>query len=109
DRYAHCWRYEVELHNDVATETAHRLEKANGQRTANIASMVWKTYQERGILADYAPEDEQLALPASVRSPTDTDRRLSWLREQVRPACRALALVVPHAIILEALGLVDEL
>jgi len=109
DIYTHCWRYEVETHNQVATSTASRLINSGASICALIASLVWQTFKERGIEPPYTKQQESAALPTQVRQESDIDRKLNWLSTQVRPCVLKLAQAVNRDILMEALGLADTL
>lgn len=107
--YTHCWRYEVELHNDSATRVAHRLRGSSGKLYELIASLVWNTFNERGIRPPYTRQQEQSTIPLPKHPQSDVDRRLKWLSEQVRPTIRKLLENVNRDIVMEALGIADRL
>src|SRR5215216_290201 len=107
--YTHCWRFEVELHNHIAKKVAHLLHSVNGKIYANIASMVWQTYRDRGIEPPYTKTMENTALPIMKHIESDVDKRLRWLAEQVRPTVQRLLAAGYGDIVLESLGLGDRL
>ena len=85
DRWRFAWRWEVELTDGHAKYALSTLEDW-GQSEHSVAALVSAYFEEKGITIP----DTGTVLPLPVsrvpRPATDTERRLRWLREQVRPA-----------------------
>jgi DNA relaxase NicK len=107
--YANCTRYEVEFHNNAANDAALYLFSGSRAQARASASTCWQVFNERGIKLPYDRESEENALLPQRAAATDIDRKINWLREQVRPTVRKLALVLDRGIIEQALwGDTDE-
>lgn len=106
DQYRGCWRYEVELKNDLATDMAHALSTASHPLSL-IAGFVHRWYSMRGITPAFTSESPFDLRPLSKR-PTDMERKLEWLGGQVRPTVAELKKRGYLARALRALGLEDE-
>jgi DNA relaxase NicK len=107
EEYERCWRYEVEMHGRPATQAARFLYNS-GKGIARIAATtVWRYYHERGIDPPWDRDDEEGALQPAPAPITDIERKLNWLRTQVRPTVAYLRDNVPRAILDGALGLID--
>ncbi len=105
DKYKQCWRYEVELHNALANETAKLFVKSEYTQSQQAAVFVRQWLKKRGVNAPWRAEVELYALPSETNVQGDTEARLKWLRMQVRPTLRRLIKLGLRASILEALGL----
>jgi len=108
ERYKDCWRYEVQLKNKLATNTAALFRVSEYAQPTQAAVFVKQWLRKRGVRAPWSAEAELHALPSDTTTPSDVETRLRWLREQVRPAIRRLLKLGLRATILEALGLDDE-
>lgn len=81
------WRYEVEIKKPRADVLAKSLLAANAQgedMDIPIKTYVWNWFNARGIQPKYSPGDNGLLAEVGKRV-TTTDRKLAWLRTQVRP------------------------
>lgn len=105
--YKDCWRYEVVLRNDFATQTAELCRLSEYPQPGWAAMFVRQWLRKRGVLVPYAAAAELHALPSRETHESDVETRLQWLREQVRPSLRRLLKLGLRDSILEALGL-DE-
>jgi DNA relaxase NicK len=98
-----AWRYEIEYKGQSAKEIVAFL----GQTTDNesrIAAIVHKRFSKWGVETPWVPS---ISLPRldGPNLPTDDERRLEWLRNQVRPAIETLTASYTGDQIREALGL----
>lgn len=103
--YEGAWRYEVELHNATATETATELHYALFPLEEAICSAVWAYWHAKGVnpAFDTFPSGIEIVLPR--REETTIDRSLRWLAEQVRPTVARLSAIGYTSSVLAALGL----
>src|SRR5882672_300149 len=108
ERYKDCWRYEVQLKNNLATQAAGLFKTSEYTQPEQSASFVRQWLKKRGVAVPWTAAAELHALPSEVNNPSDVDNRLRWLREQVQPSLRRLIKLGLRDSILEALGL-DEL
>lgn len=102
------WRYEVQCHNQVATALAEQLMLMNGSLDAAIASCVWHWWAERGVLPRFKLPDTYFTIDAPRAPINDLERKLNWLKTQVRPTIKLLWGLADHDILMEALGLPTE-
>ena len=106
------WRYEVEYKAERAKHTCNELFLRSCRRkplSANIAKTVYNWYSAREILPIFGepPDGDCIALQLKAEE-TTYERKLNWLRTQVRPTVQSL---IPHnrTNVLLALGLGDLL
>jgi len=108
DRYKDCWRYEVQLKNRLATNTATLFRLSEYAQPNQAAVFVRQWLRKRGVSVPWNAEAELYALPSDTNTPSDVESRLRWLREQVRPALRRLIKLGLRDSILEALDLQEK-
>lgn len=84
-RYERCWRYEVELKNELATETAAILWERQSDIWTACRSMVGEWWERRGVTVPWS-YTVPLVIPR-IRSAaaSDVEKKLRWLHEQVGP------------------------
>lgn len=105
EQYINCWRYEVQLKNALATKTAELFKLSEYAQPMQSAVFVRQWMRKRGVRAPWKADAELHALPTAEKHNSDVETRLTWLREQVRPAIRRLLKLGLRDSILEALGL----
>lgn len=103
--YENCWRFEVELHNDSATQAATYLYEGSRSQPRAVSSTVWHYFVERGVLTPWPRESEENAVLPRTAPRSDIERKIAWLSEQVSPTVRLLMERVPANMVLEALGI----
>lgn len=103
--YEGSWRYEVELHNASATETAQELLYSLFPVEEAICSAVWKYFHSKGVQPtfDNFPQGVEIVLPR--REETTIERSIKWLASQVKPTVAKLVALGYTSDVLEALGL----
>jgi hypothetical protein len=103
--YKGAWRYECELHNEVATKTAYNISRSLFPLEETISAAVWRYYRERGVnpIFEAYPDRGKVVLPK--RETTSLDRSLLWLEKQVRPTVARLVALGYTSSVLTALGL----
>lgn len=105
EEYRHAWRFEIELSGSPAAEIwagAHAAEP----RPEAVAGWVRWYLARRGVSLPDTLSSVLASTPQAPRRETDNDRRLAWLRSQVRPSIdKMLASGVSLAQVREALGL----
>lgn len=97
------WRWEIEFKREEA-EAWHRriLEKHFGP--ADVAATVAARFARFGVTPNFrSPTTAQL--PTIPRAETDAERKLAWLKQQVRPTIRFLSQHYTRDELLIALGL----
>jgi DNA relaxase NicK len=103
--YKGAWRYEVELHNDAATDAARYLLENGLSLEQVIASTVRQYYTGRGVAVPWYTAEERNALRPLLVMESDDGRSLKWLAAQVRPTVARLLRKGYTASVIEALGL----
>lgn len=108
ERYKECWRYEILLRNELAGKMAELFKKSEYAQPNQAAITVRQWLAKRGVAVPWKAEAELYALPTIAIAQSDEEKRLQWLREQVRPAIRRLLKLGLYDSVLEALGLNDK-
>lgn len=108
ERYKDCWRYEVQLKNKLATQTAALFRLSEYAQPTQAAVFVKQWLRKRGVKAPWSAEAELHALPSETTTASDVETRMKWLREQVNPAIRRLIKLGLRDSILEAIGLAGD-
>jgi DNA relaxase NicK len=103
--YTRCWRYEVMLRNDHATNLCRSLQARIADYTQFCSDYVAIWYEKRGITIPWIISDAPVPIPPIKTLPTDIERKQNWLKHQVRPTVEYLLTVADRAVILELLGL----
>ena len=103
--YEGAWRYECELHNATATETASELYYSLFPLEEAICSAVWSFYHSKGVVPCFPtfPAGVEIVLPR--REETTIERSLRWLETQVRPTVAKLVALGYTSSVLDSLGL----
>jgi DNA relaxase NicK len=107
ERYQNCWRYEVQLKNDLATKAAAIFAEVEYTQQTMAAIFVRQWLRRRNVSTPWRSEAELTALPTIDPKNTDVERTLDWLRHTVAPSLRRLKKLGLYDSILEALDL-DE-
>lgn len=102
------WRYEVQLKNRFAEKVAEQFTKSDYPPAMHATVFVKQWLRHRGVTTPWKAEAELLPLPRDNNAPTQSEARLRWLRDQVRPAIRQLLKYGLRDDIIAALGLDDS-
>lgn len=105
-----AWRYEVEYKSNVAAEYAKNLVaavNAGSDPGRAIASTVWRFFDGRGIRPIFSHQDGAITCQPEV-TVTSYNRKLQWLRSQVRPSVEKLFQAGRGGEALEALGVTPD-
>lgn len=97
--YARMWRYEVVYRNDRAQVVTAAICPGSENRAATIRNTVAEWWKARGVDCSYFATGAGAVVPLYRTLPTDIERKLIWLRSQVRPTVKLLL----------ELGMQDEL
>lgn len=84
--YERCWRWEVTAKNEYATSWWQDVAKSMNTRASLCARIVASWFAIRGVTPEWAAYIPLIALPLIKEVPSDAEKRLRWLKEQVRPA-----------------------
>ena len=103
--YARTWRYEVMLRNEHAAALCRSMSDRAATRTQYVSDFVAVWYQKRGVEVPWTYDEEIVVLPPIKTLPTDTEKKLNWLKHQVSPTVKYLLTVCEKETILELLGL----
>lgn len=105
----HLWRYEVEFKRPLADAVMDEFTAADpDERAEVIGDTVLDWFENRGVLVPQNG-DRQHAMQLTVEKRVTTyDRKLAWLRTQVRPSVRELVEAGLGAQVVNALMLPVE-
>lgn len=106
DRYARCWRFEIELKDPVARKAVDDL-RSQSSLDHGVASLVRGQFAKWNIDIDLPVQGRQLAGSIGRRE-FDSERALNWLSSQVAPSIEKLLATVDRETILEALKLAER-
>lgn len=84
--YDRCWRWEVTAKNAYAGEWFKAVTIQADKRPQVCASIVASWFALRGAKPEWSAYVPLITMPLIKEIPTDADRRLRWLKEQVKPA-----------------------
>lgn len=103
--YEGAWRYECEMHNHTATETATELYYSLFPLEDGICSAVWRYFRAKGVkpVFDCFPSGIEIVLPR--REETTIERSIRWLETQVKPTVAKLVALGYTNDVLAAIGL----
>lgn len=104
--YSRCWRYEVVLRNELSTQLAHTLANTTAARADFCVSFCTAWLAKRGVHIRGLEHSRGAALPIERTMPTDVERKLRWLKEQVQPSVEYLIGLGFRDAVLELLGLI---
>lgn len=107
--YTRCWRYEIVLRNELATQLAYQLAHSDASRTDFCLQTVLAWLDKRGVRVPGLVPGRETALPIERTTPTDVERKLRWLSEQVQPSVAYLVGLGFRDAVLELLGLIDKI
>jgi len=102
--YQRCWRFEVMARNDYARAYYQQLQVPADARPRASAALVASWYVLRGVECDWAAYIPLITLPLIQEIPSDAEKKLTWLRGQVRPALKWLMQNKQGIRAMEALG-----
>lgn len=103
--YEGAWRYEVELHNQTASNTATELLFGLFPVEEAIVSAVWQYFRSKGVTPAFNTNAAGFSIVLPRRDETGIERSIRWLAEQVRPTVARLNEMGYTSSVLEALGL----
>lgn len=105
EAYERCWRYEVVFRDELAREWADMRRSNNSSVAWCCVETVGQWLEARGIAVPFRFTGSVEVLPKLRTLPTDVERKLEWLRTQVRPTIAYLLELGFESIILEYLGI----
>lgn len=106
--FRNAWRYEVRFRGEYASKWALLLSDRSAVREAHILEAVATWLASRGITRGELGDSEGIVLPKIATRRTDVERRLEWIRTQVRPSIKWLQDRVERDTLLVALGLAEQ-
>jgi hypothetical protein len=106
--YKNVWRFEVQFKNRYAEKVCEQFATGTYDADKYAAVLVKQWLKHRGVSTPWTAEAELLPLPKETALPSQSEARLRWLRDQVRPAIRQLLKYGLKDDIIDALGLDDS-
>lgn len=103
--YSRSWRYEVAYRNDRAKVVASTISTSVGSRASTVRDITSNWWQRRGVDCTYFQTGARDPIPLFRTLPTDIERKLQWLRTQVRPTIKLLVELGMYEEVAEALEL----
>lgn len=103
--YTRCWRYEVVLRNDLASQFAHNHAKSPDNAGRRLLGFVLHWFDRRGVLIHGVDSDIDVVLPIERTKPTDVEKKLKWLETQVLPTIKYLTALGFRDTLIELLQL----
>jgi len=103
--YTRSWRYECIYRNDSAQRVVSLVRAAGPSDFDAIRTIVATWYRDRGIPVSHFGRNATIAIPLTRTIPTDVEKRLAWLKQQVAPALRFLQENGASVEMMEALGI----
>lgn len=104
-QWRYAWRYEAELTDGHGRYALGTIEDV-GQSEATVAALVNSYWAERGVKLPEIANTQCYSASRIKREPTDDERRLEWLKRQVRPTIdKLLAGGVSYEQLRAVLGL----
>lgn len=85
------YRWEVEYKKPTANEVATVLKAMKGLKAEQIVSMVYTFFSLRGVPPLFRREGEMVKLEVLAKA-TSLDRKIQWIRSQVRPSIMRLIM-----------------
>jgi hypothetical protein len=89
-QYTRCWRYEVVFRNELASGIAAGLANLREKRPRHVEAIVSLWYHSRGVDTSLLDTTTTAPLPLLRTIPTDVERQLRWIENQVAPTIRRL-------------------
>jgi hypothetical protein len=89
-QYSRCWRYEVRNKNTFANDIALHFGTVRDNRPQDCAALVAEWFRARGLILPWHILSVPVVMPIERELPPEADRKLEWLKTQVRPALRWL-------------------
>lgn len=103
ERYLDCWRYELEVHDQLAHRLADRVIDQE-DRPGFVRDYVSTYASQHGLLPPFAPGSEMRLTPG-FRRRSDADTKVEYLHRNARPALAWLRSIGQLERGLDALGL----
>ena len=88
--YERSWRFELVYKNDVASRLAAKCPFNSLERADWAASVIYQWLRARGVTYDGITADERAVMPLTRQLPSDVEKRMKWLTNQVKPSIRML-------------------
>lgn len=108
DYYKGAWRYECELHNETATNTAKEILCCEYTTEEAIMGIVANYWRGKGVTPAFPDKEIDCEVVLPRREETTVERSLRWLSEQVKPTVARLMEAGYTSGVLAALGLPDS-
>ena len=106
--YVRTWRYEVVLRDERAKEMGNRLREGSADKPSFISAFVAMWWQSRGISIPWGFDETIAPIPPQKTLPTDIERQMSWIAQQVAPTVKRLIAAGYRDTLLVRLGFSTE-
>ncbi len=97
------YRWEVEYKKPTSGEVAKALDAVREAEAEHITGMVFDFFQNRGVAPLFGRDGGMVTLQTQARI-TSLDRKLNWIRSQVRPSVRQLIMAGRSRDLFQAMG-----
>ncbi len=97
------YRWEVEFKKPTSGDVARALVALKGKQAEQITAMVYEFFDNRGIHPLFPKTGNAVALRTEARI-TSLDRKLNWIRAQVRPSIGEIIMAGRSRDLFEAFG-----
>lgn len=98
------YRWEVEYKKPVSEELARALFAVKERQAETITAMVFEFFDDRGIPPLFPKTGHAVELSTEARV-TSLDRKLNWIRSQVRPSIGQLVMAGRSRELFDAFGI----
>lgn len=88
--YSRTWRFEAVYKNDIATRLGGDIAAHMSDLERFCSNQVAFWYETRGVTVPWEVSTDFVPLPPIKTLPTDIERKLNWLRHQVKPTIKYL-------------------
>lgn len=103
--YTRSWRYEVVYRNELSTQLYASITNSPIERADECVSQVTNWLTKRGVSIRGLVSFGRAVTPIERTRPTDVERKLKWLEQQVKPTVRYLVEAGFRDLVAEALAL----
>jgi hypothetical protein len=103
--YIRTWRYEAVLKNEHAMALCRSCQARPDARAQFCSDYTAIWFEKRGVSIPWTQSEAIVVIPPIKTLPTDIERKLNWLKHQVRPTVEYLLTQLDRETILQLLGL----
>lgn len=107
-KYSRSWRYECVFKNDVATAFSAKLAKQASNHPGYCLGTAVSWFSDRGVDCSGYYDGIHFVNRLERTLPTDIERKLRWLQEQVRPTIGYLCSLGFRGTLMEVLFPIED-